>query len=450
MKAFSIFLFCLFISFQTTAQPGPDVIFPTNIHLNDYPNFSRKLDENGVATDLHLSLLGVITIDSSADLSIIPQLKQKKHLSLKIDMAEIPAEFVDFEHTESLELIDLKDSTNISFLNAFKKLKGLTIKHCGELLFSDALKLDSLLRLDVSSSQNLTSLQAFESLSSLEYISLRNLPQLKRFPAFDFDNKIRKVYIYPEAGNGCTNCPPNPNQLDISTLSHLRNLEELDMFNVCGITKIPGDLSPKLKVFRWHNTFRANKQYALRSQLEDVSNFNQYKQLEVIELSGLGLHAFKGNFGELNLKRLRLSSIVGLEDLSGIFTMESIGEVFIEYCNFKVIQGDQCPVKIKNMEIQLCSSIENIDFLLACENITSLRVGGGRKLMLPKQETWRIPNLLLFGHGESGEFVVKMKEGEIAQQKISLIGAGLLRQFNIIIDEQREFVYLKMIEAKHE
>jgi hypothetical protein len=115
----------------------------------------------------------------------------------------------------------------------------------------------------------------------------------------------------------------------------------------------------------------------------------------------------------LNLKRLRLTSIADLEDISGIFTMNSVGEVLIEYCPFHSIQGEQCRVKIKNMEIQLCSFIENIDFLLACENITSLRLSGGGKLVLPKPANWRIPNLLIFGDGEGGEFSVRKKEGKI-------------------------------------
>ncbi len=416
MKACSILFFLILIASQAYAQPGLDVIFPTNIHLNDYPSFSRQVDENGVATDLHLSLLGVITIDARADLSIIPQLKQEKHLSLKIDLPQIPEEFNDFHQTESLELMDLKDSTNISFVNAFLNLKELRIKNCGALLFDEYLKLDSLSTLDISASKNLTHLQAFEKLTSLKEISLRDVPQLQGFPAFDPKNSIRKVYIYFESGNGCTNCPPNPNQLDITALNQLRHLEELDFFNLSGITKIPGDLSPKLKVFRMSNNFRANKQYAIRSQLEDVSNFNQYKQLEVLELSGLGLKAFKGTFDQLNLKRLRLSSMVGLEDLSGIFTMNSIDEVFIKNCNLKSIQGEHCAVNIQKMDIQKCSFIENIDFLLACEHINSLRLGGGSKLMLPKQEKWRIPNLLLFGHGKGGEFVVKMEKGELIEQ----------------------------------
>ena len=416
MKALSIHLFLLLIASQAFAQPGPDVIFPTNIHLNDYPSFSRQVNENGVATNLHLSLLGVITIDTCADLSIIPQLKQEKHLLLKIDLPEIPEEFNGFHQTESLELIDLKDSTNISFVNAFSNLKALRIKNCGALLFDEYLQLDSLYTLDISASQNLIHLQAFEKLTSLKEISLRDVPQLQRFPAFDPKNSIRKVYLYFEAGNGCTNCPPNPNQLDISALNQLRQLEELDFFNLNGITKIPGDLSPKLKVFRMHNNYRANKAHAIRSHLEDVSNFSVYKELEEIDMSVLELKAFKGNFQDLNLKKLRLRSIATLEDLSGIFTMNSIGEVFIEYCNFKVVQGDQCPVKIKNMEIQLCSSIENIDFLLACENISTLRVSSGGRLKLPKPSTWRIPNVQLFGHGKGGEFVVKMKEGELIEQ----------------------------------
>lgn len=417
MKAFSIFLFALLISFQGFAQPGPDVIFPTNIHLNEYPNFSRGLDKDGLAFDYHGLQLGVITIDSSAVRSIIPLLKREKYLSLKIDLPQIPEEFAGFHQTEVLQLIDLKDSTTISFLNAFTNLKELRIMNCGVLLFNDYLQLDSLRILDVARSENLNSLQAFEKLTSLKEISLRDVPQLQKFPAFDPNNSIRKVYIYFESGDGCMNCPPNPNQLDITALNQLRQLEELDFFNLSGITSIPADLSPQLKVFRLHNNYRANKAHAFRVHLEDVSNFNQYKNLEVIELSRLQLKAFKGNFNNLKLKTLRLSSIEDLEDISGIFTMNSVGELMIEYCPFHSIQGEQCGAKIKYMEIQLCSFIENIDFLLSCENISTLRVSGGGRLKLPKPEVWRIPNLLIFGDGEAGEFIVRKKQGVIVESK---------------------------------
>jgi hypothetical protein len=289
MKALRILLVLLLIPSHAFAQPGPDVIFPTNIHLNEYPNFSRGLDEDSLAFDYHGWQLGVITIDSSADRSIIPQLKREKYLSLKIDLLQIPEEFTGFHQTEVLQLIDLKDSTNISFLNAFTNLKQLRIINCGVLLFDDYLQLDSLRILDVARSENLSSLQAFEQLTSLKEISLRDVPQLRRFPAFDPNNSIRKVYIYFESGDGCMNCPPNPNQLDISALNQLRQLEELDFFNLSGITSIPADLSPQLRVFRMHNNYRANKAHALRSRLEDVSNFGVYKELEVIELSVLQL-----------------------------------------------------------------------------------------------------------------------------------------------------------------
>ena len=361
--------------------------------------------------------LGNITIDSLADLSIIPSLKKEKHLSLSIELDHIPSEFAGFHQTESLELINLRDSINISFIQAFANLKELKIVNCGTLTFDDYPQLDSLHTLDISFSPKLKSLQAFEKLTSLKEISLRNVPQLQRFPSFDPNNSIRKVYIYFESGDGCTNCPPNPNQLDISSLNQLRHLEELDFFNLSGITTIPADLSPQLKVFRLHNNYRANKAHAFRVHLEDVSNFKQYKNLEVIEMSCLRLKAFKGNFNNLNLKRLRLSSIGDLEDISGIFNMDSIDEVFIEHCSIKSIEGERCGVKITSMTFQHCSYLETIDFLLACENINSLRLGGGRKLRLPQTSQWSIPNLLLFGHGEAGEFIVSKKHGEIVESK---------------------------------
>lgn len=415
MITFRTLVFTLFFSSHVFAQPGPDVIFPTNINLNQYPSFAREFDQDSLAIDFLQPKLGIITIDSTSDLSIIPLLKKEKHLTLKIDVLNIPSEFIEFENTKNLRLINLTDSTNISFINEFKNLEYLHLENTGDIIFNDYLILDSLKEIDISFSEGLSSLKAFERINSLEKISLRFVPNLKEFPEFDTTNRIKYVRIYQESGDGCTDCLPNPNKLDISTLNRLKHLEELDLSNVNGITAIPNDLSKELRVFKIFDIQRANKDYAIRSYIQDVSGFSNYEKLETIELSGVHIKEFKGNFEKLNLKNLTLRWVYGLEDISGIFTMKSIDQVIIEKCVIRIIDGASCNVFVNEMHFLECPNIEKIDFLLSCERINRLQLGGGPMLLLPRPKKWKIPNLNIYAHGVSGKFYVIKKEGEIVE-----------------------------------
>ncbi|MBK7390847.1 MAG: hypothetical protein IPI23_17755 [Bacteroidetes bacterium] len=182
MKTIRTIIFSLFFSSQVFAQPGPDVTFPTNINLNQYPSFPREFDEDSIADDFSRPILGIITIDSTSDLSIVPLLKKEKNLALKIDLFNIPSEFTAFENTTRLRLIDLKDSINISFINEFRNLKFLYLESAGDIIFNNYLFLDSLTEIDISFCARLTSLKALGKINSLEKISLRYIPKLKEFP----------------------------------------------------------------------------------------------------------------------------------------------------------------------------------------------------------------------------------------------------------------------------
>lgn len=296
MIVFRAFFIMLVFSFQAIAQPGPDVSFPINIKLNQYPEFPKFLSLDSMIAFTPYQDLGFISIDSTSDLSIIPQLKVETNLSLEINLPFIPSEFEQFSNTESLSLILNGESIDISFLNAFKKLKSLRLRTDGDLYFSEYLVLDSLQELDISFSKKLTSLEAFKQLLSLNHIELRYVPQLKVFPEMDLSNHVKYLRIYQESGDGCTNCPPNTNQLDLTHLNKLRQLEVLEFSNVNGLTKIPSDLSKNLRVFKIFDVQRANKEFAIRSHIVDVSGFENYEKLEEIEISGVHIKEFKGDF----------------------------------------------------------------------------------------------------------------------------------------------------------
>ena len=412
MKAIST-LALVFIVLSVVAQPGPDVIFPTDINLNQYPTFPRKIDKNGLASDYRKPKLGMITIDSTSDLSIIPSLKKEYYLALEIKLCSIPPEFTGFINTRILELSNLKDSVNVSFLNGFNNLEYLTLEHAGEVTFDHYVDLKSLKGFSVSFSKRLSSLEAFERINTLESISLKYVPQLKEFPEFDTVNAIKRVTLYQESGSGCTDCLPNSHNIDLANLSRLKHLEELHLHNINGLSEIPADLSKELREFRLSCLFRANKDVAVRSHIQDVSNFSKYKNLEIIELSGVYLKAFKGDFSALNLKRLSLRAIVGLEDISGIFTMQRVDHFRLELAGIQTIAGNSCDTRINNMLILNCPQIQNIDFLLSCEHINYLKLEGGHKLLLPTPEEWKIDNLDIYAKGRGKRGYIIKKEGQL-------------------------------------
>lgn len=412
---FKAIVFALSFNFNLVAQPGPEVIFPTNITLNQYPSFVKGFPNDSLALSFGPPILGIITIDSTSDLSIIPLLKNEKKLRLKFNISKIPEGFIAFENTKSLQIINLSDSADISFLNEFKNLESLELENIGDIIFSKHLMLDSLKEIEVCFSERLSSLKAIEKINSLEKLNLRYVPHLKQFPVFDTTNQIKYVRIYQEIGDGCTDCKPNLSKMDISYLNRLKHLEELDLSNVNGITKVPDDLSKNLRIFKIFDIQRANKDYAIRSYIQDLSGFSKYEKLETIELSGVHIKEFNGNFGKLNLKKLIFRWVYGLEDLSGIFTFHSIDEVKIEKCEIRIIEGGTCNATINKMLFEDCSGIEKIDFLLSCEHINYLQLGGGPLLLLTKPEEWKLPNLSIYAQGKAGKFYVRKKDGKIVE-----------------------------------
>jgi hypothetical protein len=125
------------------------------------------------------------------------------------------------------------------------------------------------------------------------------------------------------------------------------------------------------------------------------------------------LKNFAGNFDKLNLKSMTLRLIVGLEDISGIFSMESIENLQIEHCNIRKIDGKRYDTRINRMILSECSGIENIDFLLSCENIFFLQLGGSSEMLLPTPKKWKIPNLNIYANGKKGRFYISKRDGKI-------------------------------------
>ncbi len=308
MNKFSLLVVIVLLVQNSFSQPGPDVIFPRSINLNEYPGFPKLLDPDGMFVDV-LIPLGFVTIDSTADLSIIPQLRRERQLSLNIQLDFIPQELEAFSKTTDLSIIlCTKSITDISFLNEFPNLKRLNFQTDNDIQFSEFLCLDSIQILELWNCEKITSLKAFEKLNSLKSISLRRVPLLKEFPKFELSNQIESVEIIKEMLNGCENCPANENKLNISSLSRLQHLQELHLMNFNHLHEFPNDLSLELKLLQLTGMYTRFKEKGFGFKLHSVKSLARYTNLEKLELRCLGLPEGAEEFLEgLELKAMTIT-----------------------------------------------------------------------------------------------------------------------------------------------
>lgn len=308
MHQFSLLVLLVILVQNGFSQPGPDVIFPRNINLNGYPEFPRQVDSDGMFVDV-LIPLGTVTIDSTSDLSIIPQLRRENEISLNIQLDFIPKEFEGFSKTTDLSIIlYTKSITDISFLNEFPILKRLNFQTDNDIQFREFLMLDSLQILEIWRCEKMRSLKAFEKLISLKSISLRRVPLLKEFPKFELSNQIVSVEIIKEMLNGCENCPANENKLDISNLCRLEHLQELHLMNFNHLHEFPDYLSNELKYLRLTGMYTRFNEEGFGFKLESVKSLARYTNLEKLEMRCLGLPEGAEEFLEgLGLKALKIA-----------------------------------------------------------------------------------------------------------------------------------------------
>lgn len=413
---YKILFFCLFsICYHSLhSQPGPDVIFPVDINLNDLPNYpGGKVFQN--TYNFALRPIGVVTIDTASDLSHISLLKEITSLSLSLELDIIPTEIKGFSKTKELRLwLRGNKDVDISFLNEFPNLETLHLQSVENITFSDYLKLDSLKTLAAWWCEKITSLKAFEKITSLESVSLRRVPLLKEFPKFSAKNQIKEVEIIKEMGNSLQNYPPNSNELVIKNLNQLSQLTDLHLMNFNCLHEFPNDLSLSLRNLRLTGMYTRYKEDGFGFKLNAIESLSRYTNLENIEFRCIGLPKFTGNFERLNLNKLLLSEVYGLEDISGIFTFNSIDDLKLENCCPKTISGSVCRTKIKKMYVDRTEA-ENIDFLLRCENINDLQLGCGQNLRLLNENTWLIPNLSIYLMNQGQIFHVRKKNGKIVE-----------------------------------
>lgn len=335
--------------------------------------------------DKEIIVADIIVIDSTSDVSKVSKLKNVKNLSLKIfNLKEIPKEFKKFVNTTQLTIEFFHvNCTDLAFLNEFPNLKYLRIDRFGGEIFSKKeLKLDSLLSLQIGYCENLYDISAISNLNALEELNISNVAYLKAFPKFGKQNSIKKLTI-DHMSNGRFFDEKNPKNFntDIRNIKYLLKLEELTLGSLTFMHEIPDFLPTSLKKLEI-NAWALHHWEGDKVEINNIDNLKLYTNLKELKLYDIYLKEMNSNLKNLSLNYLLLRHIHDLTDISWVFSIESIKELKVSNCiNLKSIKGVTCENKIGKIEIEGCQSIENIDFLFTCQNLNWLEIYSQRDML---------------------------------------------------------------------
>jgi hypothetical protein len=372
------------VAFNSYSQPGP----PPPMNLNA---------RHGIG--------GGIIIDSTTDLRLIESLRNNSFsmsLDLIINLPNIPKEFEGFTEIRYLNLICGKELNDLTGINYFPNLHSLYIKNfVGEQLSKVPFKLDSLSLIRIWSCRNLKSIDEFKKLQKVTKIEILECPSLTHFPKWAKGNQIRCLDL--NNGQGFRHWDNNSKEiarLDISNLKHLTRLEEFRLMSYSCFDEVP-DCLPKsvTKLSIMGKGYREGLPDDV--VLKNISNLSLYPNLKEVEFFGLAIREIGGNFKGLSLKEFRCYSIFDLQNISDLFTYDSIGILQIQHCRtLKYAQPTETDCIINRLEMESVN-LQDVSFLFQCTGIRELRLTEGLiEMIIPDPEKMKeIPKALLHSNG---------------------------------------------------
>lgn len=356
----------LFFSLFLKAQPGPRYV-----NLND-----------GIGGD-------IIVIDSTTNLSRIVLLKNHRNLNLVIRLPEIPVQFKDFVHTESLSMYVSSD--DLSSLAYFPNLKTVSIRgYAGKKISNRKIQLDSLETLYISDAENLERIDAFVNCTSIDKMKIRGTPNLIRFPKFNKNNKIRELKI----DHGIT-FRKTYGKNYLKAIKHLSKLEKLTLSNIYSITEVPAYLPESIQYLEINSWGVHNR----TTKITNLHHLKKYKNLQELRLYAIELDSVKDSFSGLSLKGLYLDNVQNLKDVSWVFTFDEIEYLRIRDCaDLRSIEGDLENDVVLKIDISKAMNLASIDFLFKLNNLKFLEVRHCPKLILPSTDVmYKIAHIMMAG-----------------------------------------------------
>ncbi|MGH1384354.1 hypothetical protein [Kordia sp.] len=358
---------CFFVALFLKAQPGPRYV-----NLNDG--------------------MGDITIiDSTTNLSRIAMLKKHRNLRIDIALSEIPVEFKDFIHTESLTIGTSADLSKLDLY--FPNLKHLNILYSKRKHFTNKkFQFDSLQSLFVMDAKNLENLDAFSDCNTIEKIKIRGTPNLTRFPKFHRKNSIKEL----EIDHGITFRKKDAKNY-LNNVKRLSKLEKLILANIYSLTEVPSYL-PKSIQYLEINSWALHDH---TTKIKSLKHLKKYTNLKFLKLYDIELDSVKNTFPELSLERLYLNDVTGLTDISWVFSFNSIDHLELRNCNgIQTIHADWRTDVVSKIGINGASNLTSIDSLFYLDNLKFLEVRNCSKLVLPSTDImYKTPHIMLAGVG---------------------------------------------------
>lgn len=348
-------------------------------------------------TNLNQGVFGIIVIDSTTDLSRIGLLKSFDHLQLDLFLDSIPTQFEGFDKLTSLSIGSYKCLKDLSGLRYFKNLQWLSISGFnGSVLSATPLRLDSLKHLELHNSMQLKNLDALAELKALEVLNVHD-EHITAFPKFARGNHLKKLRIerYAYVSDSTTKKP-----FDLHNLRYLGRLEDLYLGSMLQLTEVPPDLPGALKKLEISGA-GVHPWQGEKITLSSIKNIKKYPHLTFFTLYGVWLAKIDGDFKGMSLGRLDLNTIYGLEDVSGLFSFDSIAELSMRRCHdLKQISASACRLRTHKLLVEESGRLRDVNFLFGCEGISRLEIKDAPELIVPDTAMMeKIPDIILYGSG---------------------------------------------------
>ncbi|WP_205318044.1 hypothetical protein [Kordia sp. SMS9] len=330
-------------------------------------------------------------IDNTTDVSRIATLKNQKSIRIAIALPEIPIEFKDFTHTESLHIETSADLSKLDLY--FPNLKHLNIVRSNrKSIANKKFQFDSLRSLYIMRAKNLENMDAFSNCRTIEKLMLRGTPNLIHFPKFHRKNNIKEVII----DHGVTfRKKETANYL--KNLKRLSKLENLTLANIYSLTEVPSYL-PKSIQYLEINSWALHDH---TTKIKSLKHLKKYTNLKFLKLYKIELAPIEDTFPEVSLAYLLLNTVYNLKDVSWIFTFQHIDKVQLYDCYaYTTISVDRNSDVVSEIAIDKADSLTSIESLFYLDNLKSLKVRHCPKLVVPSTDImYKIPNLMMSGVG---------------------------------------------------
>jgi len=241
---------------------------------------------------------------------------------------------------DKLDLTDCKSLVNLEALSSLNSITSLNLNSCKSLKNLDGISnLTNIDKLDLTDCKSLVNLEALSSLNSITSLNLNSCESLKDFEVISKLTSLTNIDISCCGFGSCESCSSLESLVGFEKLS---NLTEIDL--------------------------------SRRMNLLDVKSLISCSRLTKLKLSNAKLNALPKGLGKIpNLTHLDLSSN-DFTNLDSLADLNNLASLDLKYNELENLDGLSNLKSLKELDLSSCKSLSNLEGLLECVNLTSLKL----------------------------------------------------------------------------